>query len=172
VGRRGWWWFGWLLLGGCAGEREAGVDQAPQSYCETICKKNSQCGSIATVSACRADCLATEFPYSLEPHRLQSVARCLKGLPCASYASDDGWDICFEESADAAYQSATCFEYCEGLGHYLFECGGAFVVDEVQQECIDDWGCSFSDSVLARASACLDRDSCEGREACFDVVFP
>lgn len=172
MGRRGWWLCAWLLFGGCAAEGEPGAGRAPQFYCQTICNKNQQCGSASRVSACTADCLALEFPYSIEPHRLLSITRCLKGLPCNSYASGDGWDFCFQESSEAAYQSETCFEYCEGFGRYSFECGAAYVVDELQKDCIEDWGCSWSDSVLNRAMTCFDLDSCDGRDACFETAFP
>jgi hypothetical protein len=102
---------------------------------------------------------------------LLAVTECIAPLRCTALVDSMTWEQCFEESAEAIHRSATCFEFCDVFGRHTFECFAPAQVDDAQEECVEDWGCIWSDPVLREALACLDANDCETRSRCLEGVW-
>jgi hypothetical protein len=163
---------GWALVTavGCGLTDEQPADDAPKYFCDEFCSKRTRCGE-SVGPYCRIDCEKDPWSQAIEPHLLVAVTDCLTSRSCAVLYDDATWEECFDSSSDAVVRTDACYDFCDAYGADVFECGGAYYVDEAQQQCIEEWGCRWSDAILARASSCLESNDCAKRSACLERTW-
>jgi hypothetical protein len=142
------------------------LGQAIASYCAADCSRYDACVSPGSASSCTSYCRGQLFFAQLAPAALTLVANCLRRAPCATIIDDSAYEVCFGEAAELVEPSAQCEQYCVEDATTAFECGGGYSIDS----CLSSGVCSWSDTVLLRATSC-ERLECAEREPCLEATF-
>jgi hypothetical protein len=98
---------------------------------------------------------------------LRRYGSCLRNSPCDAYYDETVFGACWDQMLAEITPSPACEQYCEGIALSVFECAGAYSVDE----CLTRGACSWTDQVLSSATECTRIDDCEASDACIESAF-